>query len=100
MSCYTCGSIDYLYISLKKEIKRKKDDEKIKKEYETRLNALKSILFLEKGMTAYKERFKKMPETVDDLTAKNVIREIPEDPYGGKFYIDKDGSIKTTSELR
>ena len=82
------------------EIIRKTDDETLKKAYETRLNALKAILFLEKAAAAYKERFKKMPETVDDLTAKNVIREIPEDPYGGKFYIDKDGSIKTTSELR
>ena len=82
------------------EIIRKTDDETLKKAYETRLDALKAILFLERAAAAYKERFNKMPETVDDLTAKNVIREIPEDPYGGKFYIDKDGSIKTTSELR
>ncbi len=82
------------------EIIRKTDDEAIKKAYETRLNALKGILFLERAAAVYQERFKKQPGNLDDLTAKNVIREIPKDPYGGKFYIDKDGSIKTTSELR
>jgi len=40
------------------------------------------------------------PEKIDVLIAKGVINEIPQDPYGGEFYIDKDGSIKTTSELR
>lgn len=82
------------------EILSRTDDENTKKMYEMRLNALKAIFFLERAAAAYQERFKKQPENLDDLTAKNVIREIPKDPYGGKFYIDKDGSIKTTSELR
>lgn len=82
------------------EIIRKTDDETLKKAYETRLNALKSILFLERAAAVYQERFKRRPETVDDLTAKNIIKEVPKDPYGGRFYIDKDGGVKTTSELR
>lgn len=82
------------------EIIRKTDNENVKKAYEKRLNALKAILFLERAAAAYKERFKRLPEKPEDMIAKNVIREIPKDPYGGKFYIDKDGSIKTTSELR
>ncbi len=82
------------------EIIRKTDNENVKKAYEKRLNALKGILFLERAVTAYKERFKRLPEKLDNLIVKNVLREIPPDPYGGKFYIDKDGSIKTTSELR
>ena len=82
------------------EIIRKTDDETVKKTYETRLHALKSILFLERAASVYEDRFKTRPETLNDLLAKNIIKEIPKDPYGGKFYIDKDGSIKTTSELR
>jgi len=82
------------------EILSRTDDENTKKMYEMRLNALKGILFLERAAAAYQERFKRQPGKLDDLTAKNIIREIPKDPYGGKFYIDKDGSIKTTSELR
>lgn len=76
------------------------DDENTKKMYEKRLNALKAILFLERAAAAYQERFKKQPQSLDDLITKGAINDIPKDPYGGKFYIDKDGSIKTTSELR
>lgn len=82
------------------EILKKTEDEATIKAYEKRLNALKGILFLERAAAAYQERFKRPPEKLDALIAKGVISEIPQDPYGGKFYIDKDGSIKTTSELR
>ena len=76
------------------------DDENTKKMYGMRLNALKAILFMEKAVDAYKSRFKDQPARLDELIARGIIKEIPKDPYGGKFYIDKDGSIKTTSELR
>ena len=82
------------------EIIKKTDDDIVKKSYETRLNALKVILFLERAVAVYQDRFKKQPERLDELIAKGVITAIPKDPYGGKFYIDKDGSIKTTSEMR
>ena len=86
-------------IFLQEMIKRT-EDESIRKQYETRLNALKVILFLERAVAVYQDRFKKQPERLDELIAKGVITAIPKDPYGGKFYIDKDGSIKTTSEMR
>ncbi len=82
------------------EILKKTDDETVKKVYEKRLNALKGILFLEKVVAAYQDKFKAQPNKLDELIAKGIISEIPQDPYGGKFYLDKDGSIKTTSELR
>src|SRR3989337_179046 len=64
--------------------------------YERRLNALKAILFLERAVAIYQDRFKKQPTNIDELIAKGILSEIPQDPYGGKFYLDKDGSIKTT----
>ena len=96
---YKANRTENAIIFLQEMIKRT-DDESIRKQYETRLNALKAILFLERAATVYQDRFKKPPEKPDDLIAKNIIKEIPQDPYGGEFYIDKDGSIKTTSELR
>lgn len=91
----TENAIIFLQVMIKRT-----EDESIKKMYEMRLNALEAILFLERAAAVYQDRFKRQPESVDDLIAKNIIKEIPKDPYGGKFYIDKDGSIKTTSELR
>jgi len=82
------------------EILKKTDDETVKKVYEKRLNALKGILFLEKAVAAYQDKFKAQPNKLDELIAKGIISALPHDPYGGEFYLDKDGSIKTTSELR
>lgn len=78
----------------------KTSDESARWIYERRLNALKAILYLERAVTAYKDRFKNQPTNLEELVANGVIKELPKDPYAGKFYIDKDGSIKTTSELR
>ncbi|KAF0143609.1 MAG: hypothetical protein FD156_2511 [Nitrospirae bacterium] len=82
------------------EILKKTDDNTIRNSYEMRLNTLKGIFFLEKAVAVYQDRFKKQTEGLDELVAKGIITAIPKDPYGGKFYIDKDGSIKTTSEMR
>jgi tetratricopeptide (TPR) repeat protein len=82
------------------EIIKKTEDKNLRWVYERRLAALKEILLLEKAVAIYKERFKREPIQLAELAAKNIIKEIPKDPYGGEFYIDKDGSIKTTSELR
>jgi len=82
------------------EMTKRTDDESIRKQYETRLNALKGILFLERAVAAYQDKFKAQPNKLDELIAKGIISEIPQDHYGGKFYIAQDGSIKTTSELR
>ena len=83
-----------------RQILKDTTDERLKKEYETRLTALEEILFLEKAVTVYNERFEKAPSKLDDLVTAGIIRAVPEDPYGGEFHIDTEGSIKTTSDLR
>jgi hypothetical protein len=74
-------------------------DVRVKKGYEIRIDALRKILFLEKAVTAYKKKTGRHPQNLNILIEAGLIREIPLDPYGGTFYIDKDGSIKTTSKL-
>jgi tetratricopeptide (TPR) repeat protein len=82
------------------EILRKTDDEKTRYIYELRLNALKKILHLEKASDFYKKKFGRYPKNLNQLVATKVIKEIPQDPYGGKFYIEGDGTIKITSDLK
>lgn len=74
-------------------------DENIKKEYETRIEALRSILLLEKAVARYREETGKNPESLEMLVEAGIIDKIPEDPYKGRFYMDRDGTIKTTSKL-
>lgn len=81
------------------QVLKKTEGESLRYIYEERLKALNGILYLERAASAYEQRFNRKPEKLTDLIANGVIREIPKDPYGGEFFIDADGSIKTTSNL-
>lgn len=74
-------------------------DPKRKKFYMARLNVLNKIFFLEKAVDVYESRIGMPPGDLKILVKAKIIRDIPRDPYGGSFYIDKNGSIKTTSNL-
>lgn len=82
------------------EILKGTEEEVLRRHYEKRLEALKAILFLERAVAFYKDRVGKEPSNLKELIKRGIINQLPEDPYGGEFYIDKDGSIKTTSGLR
>jgi tetratricopeptide (TPR) repeat protein len=55
-------------------------NEAIKRRMMTRAEALEKILKIEQAIVG-------------------VLDLIPEDPYGGSFYLDKDGRVRTTSKL-
>lgn len=74
-------------------------DESIIKRYKVRLDALRRVLYLEKAALLYEERIGLPPRDLKGLLYFNIIGQIPKDPYGGQFYIDNDGGIKTTSKL-
>lgn len=74
-------------------------DKNLKEMYSVRLKALRRILFLENGVAAFKKKFGRMPSSLQDLLTYDVISNLPKDPYGGKFYLGKDGKIKTSSDL-
>lgn len=83
-----------------REILKRTEDKATRKEYETRLEALQGILGLERAVNLFKDKFGKQPADLKALLTTGIIAQIPKDPYGGEFYIDKDGSVKTTSDLR
>ena len=70
-----------------------------KKQFKRRLHALEAIFFLEQGLNRYKTKFGKNPKNVREILMTGMIDYIPADPYGGRFYIDSDGRILTTSKL-
>ena len=74
-------------------------DERIKEIYKKRLSALLSIEKIETAMEEFKKRYKHLPKDIGELVKYNILKKIPQDPYGGNFYIDEDGKIRTTSRL-
>lgn len=80
------------------EILRVTEDEAIRKRYKTRIEALKAIFSLEQSADLYKKKFKKNPSTIDELLTRQIIKELPHEPYGGSFYIDSEGKVRSTSD--
>ncbi len=79
------------------ELLKKTDDVTFRKEFETRLEALRDLLFLENAAKAYKAKFGRVPRHLGDLVKNGIIKTIPKDPYNGHFYLDAQGNVKTTS---
>lgn len=85
-------------ISFLEQMIGKTDDDAVKKEFETRLEALRSIDQLEKAVGRYRAKFGRMPRSLDEMITKKVLDSLPHDPLGGKFYVDSRGAVRTTSE--
>jgi len=66
----------------------------------TRLKVIITLDKLEKKVAEYKKRNGHFPEKLSDLLSDKLIGNLPEDPYGGKFYILPNGRVFTTSKLR
>jgi hypothetical protein len=73
--------------------------ESLKKHMMIRAEALEKILQLEEAILVYKKGYKQAPKELDDLVRTGIVRKIPQDPYGGSFYLDKQGRVRTTSKL-
>ena len=79
---------------------RSAQDPKAKEMIKKRLQALIIMDRLEKLAQEYKRRYGALPKNPEDLVKVGMIKEVPRDPYGGKFYFKKDGTVWTTSSLR
>lgn len=71
----------------------------LRKRYEKRVDALKRIAFLQEKVDAFKKRFGVAPRKLEQLIQQGIITAIPEDPYGGDFFVDQNGRVYTTSKL-
>ncbi len=82
------------------ELLKRTDEERMMKQYQTRIEFLKGALYLEKAIERYQNRFGRRPLRLDDLVAKGIITSIPPDPLGGLYYLAPDGSVGSTSEIK
>lgn len=74
-------------------------DEKVKKELEQRLvelNIERDLVNLEDAVKAYKEKTGKRPAALTDLITAGIMRQLPKEPGGGYYYLDTDGSVKSS----
>ncbi|HEY5974967.1 MAG TPA: hypothetical protein VIU41_09505 [Geobacteraceae bacterium] len=74
-------------------------DENVRRLYTVRREALAGVAKIEKAVGEYRTKRGRTPAKLQDLVDADFLREIPRDPYGGSFYIDMDGSVKSTSKF-
>jgi tetratricopeptide (TPR) repeat protein len=74
-------------------------NEAIKKRLVTRAKAFERVLQIEQAVATFKERFQADPENLERLVNAGLLQRIPDDPYGGTFYLDEQGRVRTTSKL-
>jgi len=74
-------------------------DPAIKRVYELRRDALLAIKTLEQARQAYVEQTGEKLSSLTSLLTSGLLDSIPVDPYGGEFYLDDTGRIRTTSKL-
>lgn len=74
-------------------------NEAVKKTYIQRRDALQAVILLEGAVERYRSRFGEDPSILDELIKAGVLASVPEDPYGGSFYIDDAGRVRTSSKF-
>lgn len=74
-------------------------DKSIRESFHLRIIAFKRALLIEKAQGRFIADHGQRPSAIQDLVLAGYLKEIPVDPYGGKFYLEPDGSVNTTSKF-
>jgi len=74
-------------------------DKAVRRSYELRRDALLATTILEKARDDYQASFGSYPKHPELLVEAGILSTLPMDPYGGKFFFDERGRVRTTSKL-
>lgn len=87
-------AIDYLAAMEKNEL-----NPALKKSYATRLAAFKEVQRIETARDAWLKLHGNLPASVEQLLQAGLLKSAPQDPYGGRFYLENDGKVNSTSKF-
>jgi tetratricopeptide (TPR) repeat protein len=71
----------------------------IKKTYGMRLDAFTKVRLIEVACDRFQAATGRRPATVAELVAAGYLKGAPLDPYGGEFYLDDQGKVRSTSDF-
>lgn len=82
-----------------KEMLAETDDPLLKKRLDMRLVALERAVMIENALEQFKIHEKRLPNELSELVTAGYLLVLPEDPYGGKWGILKNGRVFSTSKF-
>ena len=71
----------------------------VKNIYERRIAAFKAVRQIEAAADEFREIYATIPESLAVLVDNGLLPDVPEDPYGGQFYLSQEGKVRTTSKF-
>jgi tetratricopeptide (TPR) repeat protein len=71
----------------------------IKQSYQIRLKAFKEVRRIESARDRYVKVSGTLPVTINELISSGFLTSYPVDPYGGRFFIEPNGKVTTTSKF-
>ena len=74
-------------------------DEKVKKSFRIRKEALQGAQLIAAAAARYKEMLKINPASVEELATRGFLKRVPKDPYGGQYYLTDKGKVESTSKF-
>lgn len=74
-------------------------DEQTRKLYRLRREALQAVITIQAAVNQFRDQNGQFPRRLDDIVNKGILKQLPEDPYGGRFYLDESGTVRTTSKF-
>ncbi len=96
---YEEGKIDVAIGILREQIRVIKD-ERLKEALKKRLESLKKIRAIYNAMKIFEEKFGRSPNNIKELEEARLIPAGLRDSYGGRFYITKEGKVRSEIEFR
>lgn len=95
---YEAGRADLGMVFLDTMISGAKDDA-VKISYQMRKEALSAVKVIEAALKRYQGDFAGSTVSLKTLVLEGYLSRIPDDPYGGNFYIDSAGRVRSTSKF-
>lgn len=74
-------------------------NEAIKKSFSMRHTALVEVRRIEIARDNYRQQYGRLPNSLVDLYSAGLLIEAVTDPYGGQFYLEPNGSVRSTSKF-
>lgn len=78
-------------------------DENVKQVLEQRLKEVvveRDLQLLEEAISRYRERYKRAPARLEDLVGPGLLRELPREPFGGRYLYDPQTQSVRSSEMK
>jgi hypothetical protein len=74
-------------------------NDSIRRNFELRLAALRGVKEIEIARDRFLKDRDRLPLSLQELVSTGYLHSIPADPYGGEFFLEPGGMIRSTSKL-